>query len=113
MEDQDRDYLSKIKMNAAELPNANASLVLGIISIVGALCYGVVGVICGTIGLVLANRDRKLYKATPELYSSSSYGSSDAGRICSIIGLVMGSLFLLLIIFVVIWNIVMANRTHY
>ena len=38
----------------ANLPNATAALVLGIISIVGALCYGIVGIICGIIGLVLA-----------------------------------------------------------
>ncbi len=49
----------------ANLPNATASLVLGIISIVGAFCYGIVGVICGIIGLVLANKDRKLYQAFP------------------------------------------------
>jgi hypothetical protein len=112
MEDQGRDYLSNFntRINAAQLPNATASLVLGIISIVGSLCYGVVGVICGTIGLVLANRDRKLYQANPELYSSASYGSSNAGRICSIIGLVIGSLFLLLFLFIVIWNIQRAGN---
>ncbi len=87
----------------ANLPNATASLVLGIISIVGAFCYGIVGVICGIIGLILANKDRKLYQATPELYSSSSFSSSNAGRICSIIGLIIGGIFLLIIIFSIIF----------
>ncbi len=82
----------------ANLPNATAVLVLGIISIIGALCYGITGVICGIIGLVLANKDRKLYQATPELYSSSSYSTSNAGRTCSIIGLILGSLVLLIMI---------------
>ena len=81
------------------LPNATAALVLGIISIVGAFCYGIVGIICGIIGLILANKDRKLYQATPELYSASSYSSLNAGRTCSIIGLILGGLFLLIIIF--------------
>lgn len=81
------------------LPNATAALVLGIISIVGAFCYGIVGIICGIIGLVLANKDRKLYQATPELYTASSYSSLNAGRTCSIIGLILGGLFLLIIIF--------------
>ena len=98
MNDQNRDYLSNTNTNAAQLPNATASLVLGIISIVGAFCYGVVGVICGIIGLVLANKDRKLYQTAPELYSASSFSTSNAGRICSIIGLILGSLFLLIII---------------
>ncbi len=82
----------------SNLPNATASLVLGIISIVGAFCYGIVGVVCGIIGLVLANKDRKLYQATPELYSSSSYSTLNAGRTCSIIGLILGSIFFLLMI---------------
>lgn len=82
----------------SNLPNATAALVLGIISIVGALCYGVVGVICGIIGLMLANKDRKLYQATPELYSASSYSTLNAGRTCSIIGLIIGALFVLLIL---------------
>ncbi len=83
----------------ANLPNATASLVLGIISIVGALCYGIIGVICGIIGLVLANKDRKLYQATPELYSSASYSTLNAGRTCSIIGLILGGLVVLIMIF--------------
>jgi hypothetical protein len=83
----------------SNLPNATAALVLGIISIVGAFCYGIVGVICGIIGLILANKDRKLYQATPELYSQSSYSSLNAGRTCSIIGLILGGLFLLIMIF--------------
>lgn len=80
------------------LPNATASLVLGIISIVGAFCYGVVGVICGIIGLVLANKDRKMYQANPELYTASSNSTSNSGRVCSIIGLIIGGIFLLFII---------------
>jgi M penetrans paralogue family 26 len=82
----------------ANLPNATASLVLGIISIVGAFCYGIVGIICGIIGLVLANKDRKLYQSTPELYSASSFSTSNAGRVCSIIGLIIGALFFVIIV---------------
>lgn len=82
----------------ANLPNATASLVLGIISIVGGLCYGIGGVICGIIGLVLANKDRKLYDSAPGIYSSSSLSTSNAGRVCSIIGLIIGSIFLLFLI---------------
>lgn len=81
------------------LPNATAALVLGIISLVGALCYGIVGVICGIIGLILANKDRKLYQASPDLYSASSYSTLNAGRVCSIIGLILGGLVVLLMIF--------------
>lgn len=81
------------------LPNATASLVLGIISIVLALCYGIGGIICGIIGLILANKDRRLYQASPESYTASSYSSLNAGRVCSIIGLILGGLILLVMIF--------------
>ncbi len=79
------------------LPNATAALVLGIISIVATFCYGI-GIICGIIGLVLANKDRKLYRASPELYSASSYGTCNAGRTCSIIGIILSFLFIIVII---------------
>ncbi len=85
------------------LPNATAALVLGIISIVGAFCYGIVGVICGIIGLVLANKDRKLFLASPDLFSASSYSTLNAGRVCSIIGLIIGGIFLLIVIFMIIF----------
>lgn len=88
---------------AANLPNATAALVLGIISIVGAFCYGIVGVICGIIGLVLANKDRKAYQASPDTYSTSSYSTVNSGRICSIIGLVIGSIVLLFFIIALIF----------
>ena len=35
-----------------QLPNATAVLVLGIISIVGCFCYGIIGLILGIIALV-------------------------------------------------------------
>lgn len=82
----------------SNLPNATAALVLGIISLVGAFCYGIVGVICGIIGLVLANKDRKLYQANPGLYASASYSTLNAGRVCSIIGLILGSLVVIITI---------------
>jgi M penetrans paralogue family 26 len=99
----EKNLISPNYNQPANLPNATASLVLGIIAIVGAFCYGIVGVICGIIGLVLANKDLKLYQATPELYASASLSNVKAGRICSIIGLILGALFLLLIIFYAIF----------
>ena len=108
---EQQDMLKPTTYNTpANLPNATAALVLGIISIVGAFCYGIVGLICGIIGLVLANKDRKLYQAAPELYSASSFSTSNAGRVCSIIGIVIGSLFLvILIIYLVIFGALISS----
>ena len=103
MENQ-QDMLRSSNYNTpANLPNATAALVLGIISIVGAFCYGIVGLVCGIIGLVLANKDRKLYQSAPELYSPSSFSTSNAGRVCSIIGIVIGSIFFLIILIYLIF----------
>ena len=84
MNDQNRDYLSNSNSNtnAATLPNATATLVLGILSIV--VCF-----ICGIIALVISNKDLALYRADPELYSTASYNNIKAGRICAIIGLAL------------------------
>ena len=98
----------------ANLPNASAALVLGIISIVSAFCYGIVGVICGIIGLVLANKDRKLYNAAPQMYSSASFSQSNSGRICSIVGLIIGSIILLfiIIVFIISGSMIMSAARH-
>ncbi len=98
MTDQQNQLSSNNFNQPANLPNATASLVLGIISILGGFCYGVVGVICGIIGLVLANKDLKLYKENPEMYSAASYSNLKAGRVCSIIGLIIGGLVILTMI---------------
>ena len=81
---------------APVLPNATAALVLGIISIVGAFCYGI-GIILGIIGLVLANKDKKLIDANPDTFSQGSVSNLRAGRICSIIGIVVGAIFLIVV----------------
>lgn len=89
----------------ANLPNATASLVLGIISIVTSICYvsALIGVICGIIGLVLGNKDRAAYQSAPELFNRASYSQSNAGRTCSIIGVILGGLWLLFWLIVIIF----------
>jgi ABC-type phosphate transport system permease subunit len=89
--------------NQSPLPNATTSLVLGILSLVFCMAYGIVGFVLGIIGLVLANKDRKLYQLNPELFTKSSYNNSNAGRTCSIIGLILSSIFLLFIIIAIIF----------
>ena len=86
----------------ANLPNATAALVLGIISILGGLCYGILGLICGIIGLILANKDRKLYNTAPGFYSAASLSTSNSGRVCSIIGLSLGALWVVFYIVMII-----------
>jgi len=78
------------------LPNATAVLVLGICSIVFGCVF--VGLVCGIIGIALSGKGRKLYKDNPNLYDG--YGSLNAGFIMSIIGTVLGGLYILYVIVV-------------
>jgi hypothetical protein len=80
------------------LPNGTAVLVLGIISIVGCFCYGIAGIVCGIIALVLAGKDLKLYKADPGLYTAASLSNLKSGRICAIIGLSLSAVYLVVVI---------------
>ncbi len=78
-----------------ELPNSTAVLVLGIISIVGCFCYGIVGVTLGIISLILAGRATAIYNQNPAQYTVTSFKNMNAGKICGIIGLVISSLWML------------------
>ena len=100
MEQTQKDYLTPNPLQTLPgLPNATTSLVLGIISIV--ICG--VGVILGIIGLVLANKDLALYRSNPGAYSESSYNNTKTGRICSIIGIIVSSLFVIFYVGYMIW----------
>ncbi len=85
-----------------QLPNATAVLVLGIISIVGCFCYGIIGLILGIIALVLASKANTLYQQNPGAYSETSVKNMKAGKICAIIGTCCSAVyFVVLIIYIV------------
>lgn len=77
-------------MNQQKLPNATTSLVLGIISIIFLCCFGPVSLVLGGIGFYLARKDEALYKANPSAYTNVQ--NSKAGKILSLIGLILGAL---------------------
>ncbi len=85
------------------VPNATGVLVLGILSIVFCFCYGIIGIILGIVGLVLANKAMAIYKINPNSFTLASFNNLKAGRVCAIIGLILSSLyFVFLIIYVAI-----------
>jgi len=73
------------------LPNATAALVLGICSIVFSCAF--IGLILGIIGLSLASKGKKIYAEDPNSYNG--YGSLNAGYIMSIIGTILGGLYVI------------------
>lgn len=80
------------------LPNSTAVLVLGIVSIVGCFCYGIIGIILGIIALVLAGKATKMYADNPGMYSEASFKNMKAGRVCGIVGLCCSALYLVILI---------------
>lgn len=78
-------------MNQQKLPNAQTVLILGIVSVIGTCCCtGLIGVICGIIGLNKYKSDKILYDQNPSLYSD--FNNLNTGRILCIIGIVLGIL---------------------
>jgi hypothetical protein len=87
-------------MDQQKLPNAQTVLILGIVSIVGTCCCtGLVGIICGLIGMSKYKKDKMLYDQNPGLYSD--FNNLNTGRILCIIGLVLGGLQVLYMIIII------------
>ncbi len=77
------------------LPNATATLVLGILSIV--IGCGSIGLILGIIGLVISKEGKQLYDQNPDGYTG--YSNLNAGRVLCIIGVILGSIALCIALF--------------
>lgn len=86
-------------MEKQKLPNAQAVLILGILSILTCCCYGVIGLILGIVALVLAKKDQKLYLENPELYSN--YSNVKTGKILAIIGIVLCLIYIIYMIWII------------
>ena len=86
------------------LPNAVATLVLGILSIVMCWCYGLIPIALAIIALAISNKSVQMYKENPELYDG--YNNLKAGRIMAIVGLCLGGLF---VVFLIIYFIVVGT----
>ncbi|MET4083475.1 hypothetical protein ABIB40_003447 [Pedobacter sp. UYP30] len=89
------------------LPNATASLILGILSIPACCFYGFFGIIFGIIAVILANGDIKKYQMNPNFFTEVSYKNTKAGKICGIIGLSLSALFF------VFWVLILVGLFSY
>ena len=81
------------------LPNATIVLVLGILSIVTCCCfYGILSLVLSIVALVLSKKDKLLYAENMGLYTEGSFKNLNAGRVCAIIGLILGALIIVMCI---------------
>jgi ribose/xylose/arabinose/galactoside ABC-type transport system permease subunit len=91
------------------LPSSTLVLVLGIISIVSCFCYGIPGLVCAIIALVIAKSSTRLYINNPGKYTESSFNNLNAGKICAWIGLIPSIIYIVLVTIIVIifgWAII-------
>ncbi len=77
-----------------DLPKADLTLILGIISILTCFVLGVVGIILGIIARNRSKEAVELYKLAPELYTKHSYKNIKVGRLCAKIGIILSFVFL-------------------
>jgi hypothetical protein len=85
------------------LPNSTPVLVLGILSIVLCLCYGLIGLILGIIALVLASKDKKAFALNPEAYTPGSFNNMKAGWVCAIIGTCLSAIYFIVVLIYIIF----------
>lgn len=82
---------------------AITSMVLGILSIITCLGYGILGVPCGIIAIIFAKKARLAVQAGTA--PASSLGMATAGRVCGWIGFILSAIYFLImftIIFIAI-----------
>jgi hypothetical protein len=72
---------------------AVASLVLGIVSIPGICCYGIVGLAAGITAIILGRMSIRKIKASGGLLGGN--GLAQAGWICGAVGAVLGLIYAL------------------
>lgn len=78
-----------------DLPNAQSSMIMGIISLVSVvvLCgSGVVGLILGIIAMVQAKKNEEMIAAEPDRWTESSKSNLKTGKITGLIGVIVNGL---------------------
>ncbi len=88
------------------LPNATATLVLGILSLV--MCG--IGLVMGIIAMVLHKKDKELYESNTVVYDQS-FKTARAGYICGLIGTILSACIIVfyIIYFVFIFSFIASN----
>ncbi len=92
-----------------DAPNSIAVLILGIVSLVLTLmsCGIGGGVITGIIGLFLGIGSNKAIKESPNQFSEKSIKNTKAGKIMSLIGLIISAVGVFVYIVVVVFAIIL------
>tara|TARA_Y100001954_G_scaffold213559_1_gene242300 strand:- start:169 stop:537 length:369 start_codon:yes stop_codon:yes gene_type:complete len=80
------------------IPFSTSVLVLGICSIVTCGCYGLPGLVCGIIAIIQSKRGLTAYEENPSLYKQGSLKNLKAGKTCATIGVILSSIYFLIVL---------------
>lgn len=94
-----------------KLPNAVASLILGILSIVLSAVFA--GLVLGIVGVAISGAGERIYRQNPDVWSG--YSLLTAGRTMSIIGIVLSSIYIILAIcgFLMVGTLGLLHLQHF
>ncbi|GEQ86562.1 hypothetical protein ULMS_20700 [Patiriisocius marinistellae] len=81
-------------MEQQTLPNSQAILILGILSIPLCCCYGIPALVLGIIAIVLAKKATDLHNENPEMYKG--FQNVKTGKILAIIGISLGVIYIII-----------------
>lgn len=85
-------------MQQKTLPNSTAALVLGILSIVTCICYGIIGLPLGIVAVILGQKALNTYKKNPEAFPKGK-SNAEGGKITGIIGVVLNLCYLIFVVY--------------
>jgi hypothetical protein len=94
-----------MEIGNAPLPDASAVLVLGILAILGAFCYGIFGLILGIVALGIGSRAARLLRESPTTYTQASISNYRAGRVCAIVGVSISGVYIFVLFVVLMFYI--------
>jgi len=100
----ERPNMENTERKPMKLPAPYSGLVLtmGILSIFTfCCCSGILGIIFSIIAIVFAIVSKREVKRNSDLYDENSLGKVNAGKICAIVGLILGLVTLIIAIVVV------------
>ena len=106
---QNQSNEGKFTPDLVDLNGAQNAQIMGIISIVLVFCtccYG--GLIAAILGYLAMNKGKQAiaeYEANPGIYTEKSFNQAKTGKTTGLIGLIVGVLALLYIIFSLVLNI--------
>ncbi len=94
------------------LPHSIAVLVTGIMSIQCSFIYGIPGIACSIVALILGGKSGNYLYQNQGMYTAGSVKMYRAGRTCAIIGLIL-SIIMTIVFAYLLYTLIVKTDHHY